>query len=263
MSIIHPTHRGFPGDLVGSPTGSPHQACSLANLNQRHLRATSHPGAGLVPQRCRLCGAISSLRVYLLSTTIAGRRQAGVSGARQLEIPQIVVTLATLPQSIPYTRALRDATPLEGWTAPVLSLGSGWGREVGSLQQACNRLATCLQHACNYGDTPALLRCCPGAARGPRPRSSSRKAALLRRQSSASRGCTGKKRPVASRPIPWMASYAVMGTTLFGWSNELTAAAVAPVRTVARAIYEPSRREDLSARHHQWCGSCGFGRTGC
>ncbi len=71
---------------------------------------------------------------HVVRTTIAGSRQTRVSGARQLEIRPISVTLATLLQSIPYIRALRDATPLAGWTAPVLGLGTGREREGGSLQ---------------------------------------------------------------------------------------------------------------------------------
>ena len=92
-------------------------------------------------------------------------------GARWLAISRISVTWATHPQSITCNRALRVAAPLAGRTAPVLGHGSGREREGGGFQQACNRLATCLQLACNYGHTPALLRCCPSAARAPRARS--------------------------------------------------------------------------------------------
>jgi len=138
---------------------------------------------------------------HFLRTAIAGLRQTGVSGARQLEIRQFPVTLAILPQSIPYSRALRDATLFAGWAGPVLSQRSGRESEGGSLQHARNILGTCLQHACNYGHTTVRLRCCPGAAGGPRVRSSSRKAALLRRQGSASRGCARKIRPLSLHPI--------------------------------------------------------------
>ena len=112
-----------------------------------------------------------------LSTTIAGLRQTGVSGARRLEIRQIPVTWSTLPQSIPYSRARRDVTPLAGWTAPVLGPGTGREGGGGSFQQACNRLATCLQLLCNHRQASVVLRCCSGGARGPRSHSLSPKGA--------------------------------------------------------------------------------------
>ena len=62
---------------------------------------------------------------------------------------KIGVTSATFPQSISYTRNLRDATLLARWAAPVLGLGTGRERGGESFQQACNRLATCLQLRCN------------------------------------------------------------------------------------------------------------------
>ena len=71
------------------------------------------------------CDWIIRERAHLLDTTIAGSRQARVRGTRRHEIRRIPVTLATLPLSIPYSRALRDATPLAGWTAPVLGPGTG------------------------------------------------------------------------------------------------------------------------------------------
>ena len=145
------------------------------------------------------CGGTSKTRptggAPLRIATLAASRLAGVSGARQREIRQIPVTLAALPLSIPYIRALRDATSLAGWTGLALGLGTGREREGGGFQQAYNRLATCLQLPCNYGPTLVLLRCCPGGTREPRLRSSSRKAALLRPQDSAPRGGTGKTRP--------------------------------------------------------------------
>ena len=82
-------------------------------------------------------------RAHLLSTTIAGSRRTGVSGARQPEIRHILVTWATLPPSIPYSRALRDGTPLAGWTGLVLGLGTGRKREGGKLREARNILGTC------------------------------------------------------------------------------------------------------------------------
>ena len=65
------------------------------------------------------------------------------------------VTLAALPLSILYTRAVRDMTPLAGWNAS--GLGRGTGRE-GEEEEASNRLATGLQHACNFLATMAMLR---------------------------------------------------------------------------------------------------------
>ena len=64
------------------------------------------------------------IRAHLLSTTIAGSRLTGVTGARQLEIREILVTLAALLLSLSYGRALRDATLLAGWAALVLGLGT-------------------------------------------------------------------------------------------------------------------------------------------
>ena len=92
--------------------------------------------------------------------------------ARRLGIHRIPVTGPALPKSIHSTRALRDAPPLEGWSAP----GSGpeTGREKEgkkpptSLQQACNLPATCLQPRRCYGAAMALLGSCervPLAAR--------------------------------------------------------------------------------------------------
>jgi hypothetical protein len=49
-----------------------------------------------------------------VSTTIVGSYQIGVSSSRQDEMRQILVTGSTLPQSILYTLALRDAAPLAG-----------------------------------------------------------------------------------------------------------------------------------------------------
>ena len=118
--------------------------------------------------------ALAAGRAHLLRTTVAASHQSGVSGAGQLENRLILVTSASLPQSIPYSGSLRDATLLAGWTGPVLGQGTGREREGGSLQHARNMLATSLQHACNHGTTTVLLRCCPGAARGPRLRSCSR-----------------------------------------------------------------------------------------
>ena len=88
--------------------------------------------------------------------------------ARRLGIHRIPVTGPALPKSIHSTRALRDAPPLEGWSAP----GSGpeTGREKEgkkpptSLQQACNLPATCLQPWRCYGAAMALLWRCYGAA---------------------------------------------------------------------------------------------------
>jgi hypothetical protein len=67
----------------------------------------------------------------------------GGSGARQREIRQIPVTMATLPPSILHRRVQRDATPLAEWTAPVLGLGTGREREGGRLKEARNMLGTC------------------------------------------------------------------------------------------------------------------------
>ena len=72
------------------------------------------------------------------------------------------VTLATLPPSIPYSRALPDSTPLAGWTGLV----PGWWNRAGergrrlptSLQQACNLLATCLQLLPHSSATTVLPR---------------------------------------------------------------------------------------------------------
>lgn len=108
--------------------------------------------------------AAARQRAQLVITTLAGSRQAGVSGARQLEIRQIPVTWATPAQSILYARALRDAALFGGLSAPVVGLGTGWQGDRGSLQQAYNRLPTCLQLPCNQRDTPALLRHCYGVA---------------------------------------------------------------------------------------------------
>ena len=67
----------------------------------------------------------------------------GVNGARQLEICQIPVTLATLVLSMLHRRVQRVATPLAEWTAPVLGLGTGREREGWRLQLAGNILGTC------------------------------------------------------------------------------------------------------------------------
>src|ERR1035437_10920880 len=56
--------------------------------------------------------------------------------SRRLETCRIPVTLATLPLSIPSTRALRDATSLGGGTAPVPGAGIGREKEGGSFKQA-------------------------------------------------------------------------------------------------------------------------------
>jgi hypothetical protein len=89
---------------------------------------------------------------------VAGSRQTGVSGARRLEFRPIPVTLAALPQSIIYTRSLRDATPLAGSIAPGLSPQTKRESEGGSLKEACKMLTTGLQHACNMLPTTAILR---------------------------------------------------------------------------------------------------------
>ena len=132
---------------------------------------------------------------HFLSTAIAGSRLTGVSGPRQLESRQSPVTMTTLPPSIPYSRAKRDTTPLAGWTGQVLGLGTGRERERGSPRYARNILETCEEHACNILATLELLRCCSSGTLAPPSRSFSRKAALLRRQSSASRGGAGKTPP--------------------------------------------------------------------
>ena len=100
----------------------------------------------------------------IVSTIIVGWGQSGVSGARQVENRQIPVTLATLPQSIPYARAQRDATPLADWATALF--GIDWDRAgekkrkaPTSLQQACNMLATSLQLAPYSGMAGVLPRC--------------------------------------------------------------------------------------------------------
>ena len=96
--------------------------------------------------------------------SVAGSRQTGVRGARLPETGQIPVTLATLPQSIPYARALRDAALLAGWTAPGLGPRTSREREGGGHKEACRRLTTGLQHACNFLATMGMLRHCYGIA---------------------------------------------------------------------------------------------------
>jgi hypothetical protein len=103
----------------------------------------------------------SNRQAFLISTTFAGSSQTGVSGACLPETPQIPVTLATLPQSIPYTRAPRDATPLARGTGPALGPGTGGERRSKlqtSLQQACNMPATFLQLRRWSGTAPVLPR---------------------------------------------------------------------------------------------------------
>jgi hypothetical protein len=101
----------------------------------------SHPGKiGSAPRTGKAFGPAAQHQALHIRTTIAGWRQSGVSGARRLEIPQIPVTLAILPPSIPSVRVLRDATPLAGWIASLLGQGTEWERERGSFKQACNRL---------------------------------------------------------------------------------------------------------------------------
>ena len=114
-------------------------------------------------------GRVAHGRVWSLPPS-RNRARQGVGDARQLEIRRIFVTLATLSRSIIYTRALREEGP-GAW--PGSRAGERRRKVPTPLQHPCNTL----QHACNYGDTPALLRCCSAAARGPRPCSSSRKAA--------------------------------------------------------------------------------------
>ena len=101
---------------------------------------------------------------WLVRTTLAGSRQTGVSGAGQLEIGRIPVTLATLPWSIPYGQARRDATPLAGWTAPGLGPQTRRQGEGRNLKEACNLLATYLQLACNLLATMGAIRLCYGVA---------------------------------------------------------------------------------------------------
>jgi hypothetical protein len=102
---------------------------------------------------------IPLLTAQICPLLIAPRPPATASGAgRRLEIRPIPVTLPTLPQSIPQTRALRDATPLGGWTAPVPGLGTGREKEGGSLELAWNWLGTPLLLQCCSGATTAFLR---------------------------------------------------------------------------------------------------------
>ncbi len=66
----------------------------------------------------------------------------------------MLVTLAIPPQSIPYSRLLRNAAPLAGWTAPGLGLGTGRKEK----KEASNKPATGLQQAYNMPATTAALR---------------------------------------------------------------------------------------------------------
>ena len=84
-----------------------------------------------------------------------GSRQTGVRVASKFEIRRISVTLATLPQSILYTRILRDATLLPGGTVSVFDLGGPGGSK---KEEVSNRPATGLQLACNLPATMAALR---------------------------------------------------------------------------------------------------------
>ena len=108
------------------------------------------------------------LGALLVSTTIAESRQTGAVDARQLKIRRILVTAATLSQSIIYTRALRDAKLLAGGREGA---GAWPGSQAGEKEEGSNKLATSLQHACNMPATMAIRRHCYGVAslptRGP------------------------------------------------------------------------------------------------
>src|ERR1035437_10992020 len=85
----------------------------------------------------------------------------GTAAGRRLGIYRIPVTWPALPESILYTRALRDAPPLEGWPVPASRPDTGRGKEgkgpPRSLQQACNMPATTFQPWPYSGATKALL----------------------------------------------------------------------------------------------------------
>src|ERR1035437_9072327 len=85
----------------------------------------------------------------------------GTAAGRRLGIYRIPVTWPALPESILYTRALRDAPPLEGWPVPASRPDTRRGEQgkepPRSLQQACNMPATTFQPWRYYGATMALL----------------------------------------------------------------------------------------------------------
>jgi hypothetical protein len=70
------------------------------------------------------------------------RGHYSTGSGRRLETRQIPVTFPTLPDSILQTRALRDATPLGGWIAPVPGPPTGREKKGGSLELAWNWLGT-------------------------------------------------------------------------------------------------------------------------
>lgn len=105
----------------------------------------------------------------LLRAAIAGSRQTGTSGTHQIEILQIPVTLATLTQSMSYTRALRTLRRPKAGQDRCLAwrLGTGKKRRKAqtSLQQACKMPATSLQLWRCSGITTVLLRWRKGGTR--------------------------------------------------------------------------------------------------